>query len=99
MFEIFKKKQKNKKQKNKKTKTQKDKKYKKQKTKNKKKQKTTGEPSGMSGTSGCPGNLGGTLGSTFPYHFLRDVRGTFGDVRDISVRGTAGGARQAPPPR
>ena len=36
---------------------------------------------------GCRGNLGGTLGSTFPYHFLRDVGGTFGDVRDIWVSG------------
>ena len=48
---------------------------------------------------GCPGNLGGTLGSTFPYQFLRDVGGTFGDVGDISragVGGTAGGPSQVP---
>ena len=38
---------------------------------------------------GCRGNLGGTLGSTFPYYFLRDVGGTFGDVGDIS-RGVSG---------
>ena len=38
----------------------------------------SGEPSGVSGEP--RGNLGGTLGSTFPYDFLRDVGGTFGGM-------------------
>ena len=59
----------------------------------------SGEPSGVSGEP--RGNLGGTLGSTFPYDFLRDVGGTFGDVGDIS-RGMSGeppgpGDRHRPP--
>ena len=37
-----------------------------------------GEPSGVPGEP--RGNLGGTLGSTFPYDFLRDAGGTFGGM-------------------